>query len=238
MLLDFPNHIDNINRQIVIEPDELLNPSNDHSKELIQTKCMINQLDKEVRHEYTRFTTNLHNLFKIKGVSVNDAIFTFAHLHDESDITSDMREATDVQAFLLALKKSQSWYNYDTTASLADLLCGDEGNKLVETYENTLKVHLKKRREAFETKTRQFVVKVDDKRERFTEDKIIEFRSTIARLMDINYKDLILRSIKDGCVEVTYLFSLTHDVSKIKSAIGEHSNELEKEQVILVSIDG
>ena len=82
------------------------------------------------------------------------------------------------------------------------------------------------------------MVKVDDKRERFTEDKIIEFRSTVVRLMDLNYEDLILRSVKDGCVELTYLFSSTHDISKIKSAIDKHSNELKKERVILMSIDG
>ena len=100
-----------------MEPNELLNPSNDHSKELLQTKCMINRLDKEVRHEYTRFTTDLQKVFKKKDVSVNDAIFTFAHLNDESEITSDMREATDIQAFLLALKK----HSHGITSTLQHL---------------------------------------------------------------------------------------------------------------------
>ena len=219
-----------------MEPDELLNPSSDDSK-LRRTKCMINQLDKEVRREYAKFAIDLQSLLERKGVSVNDAIYAFAYYEDESAITSDMREATNIQAFLLALKHTQSWYNFDTTATLADLLCGDEGKKLVETYETKLKVNLKKRRKAFKIQSREFVVKVNEEREQFTKKKIDKFRSTVVKLMNLKKKDLVLRSVKDGCVELTFLFLSTF-APTIKSAIGACINEFKEQRVISVSIDG
>ena len=221
----------------LMEPDEFLNPSSDHSRELLHTKCIVNQLDKEVRREYARFATDLQSLFERKGVSVNDAIHSFAYYLDESVLTSDMREATNIGAFLLALKRTQSWYDFDTTAHLAEDLGDDEGKKLVERYEAKLKIHLNKRRKAFKTRTRQFVIKVDDKREHFTDEKIIEFRNMIVKLMKIKHKDLILKSIRNRCVELTYLFQSAL-APKIRYAIGECTNELKKLQVVSASIDG
>ena len=221
----------------VMEPDELLNPPSDHSRELLHTKCIVNHLDKEVRREYARFATDLQRLFERKGVPVNDAIYSFAYYLDESDLTSDMREATDIGAFLLALKRTQSWYNFDTTAHLAEDLGDEEGKELVKRYEAKLKVHLEKRRKAFKTRTQQFVVKVDDKREHFTDEKIVEFRNTVVKLMNIKHKDLILRSVNKGCVELKYLFQSTL-APTIRKAIGECINELKKLRVISVSIDG
>ena len=220
------------------EPDELLSPSSSHSRELVRTRCIVNQLDKEVRREYAKFATNLQRLFERKGVSVDDAIYSFAYYLDKSDLTSDMREARNIGEFLLALKGTQSWYNFDTTAHLAEDLGDDEGKKLVETYEEKLKVHLKKRNKAFnKTRSQQFVVKVNDKREHFTDEKIIEFRNTIVKVMKIKRKELILKSIRDGCVELTYLFQSIL-APKIKHAIGECSNDLKELQIISVSING
>ena len=239
-LLNCNLSLDNVNRDAameVSEPDELLNPSSDHSRELLHTRCIVNQLDKEVRRDYASFAKDLQALLERKGVHVDDAIHSFAYYLDESDLTSDMREASNIGAFLLALKRTQSWYNFDTTAHLAEDLGEDEGKKLVESYEAKLKVHLKRRRKAFKTQTRQFVVKVDEKREHFTKEKIVEFRNTVAKLMKIKHKDLTLKSTKDGCVELTYLFHFVL-APKIRSAIGECINELKKLRIISVSIDG
>ena len=214
------------------ELDELLSPSSSHSQELVRTRCKVNQQDKEVRREYAKFATDLQRLFERKGVSVDDAIYSFAYYQDESYLTSDMREARNIGAFLLALKGTQSWYNFDTTAYLAEDLGDDEGKKLVETYEEKLKVHLTKQSKPFnKTRSRQFVVKVNDKREHFTDEKIIEFRNTIIRVMKIKRKELILKSIGDGCVELTYLFQST-----LAPKIRECSNDLKELQIISVSI--
>lgn len=223
------------------ELEEVLNPSNDSSQELIHKKCVINQLDKEVREEYTRFMSDLLKLFNRQGVSVDDAIFAFSNLYDETALTSDIQEATNVRSFFLALKKNvhQSWYNFGTTASLAGLLGGDEGKGLVKSYETKVKVHLAERVKVSVPgiRTRRIEIKVDEKRERFTEEKVIEFRNTAARLLDLKQKELVLRYIRDGCVQFTYLFPAALAPS-IRSAIGTCSSDLREHRVISVSIDG
>ena len=223
----------------VMEPDELLNPPSDNLK-LRRTKCMINQLDREVRREYAKFAIDLQSLLERKGVSVNDAIFAFAQYEGESAITSDMREATNIQEFLFALKhtQAQSWYNFDTTADLADVLCGDEGKKLVKTYEMKLKVNLKKRRlKNFKIQSRKLGIKINKEREQFTDEKKELFMSTIIRLMNLKEKDFVFLSVKEGCVELTFLF-LSTLAPTIKSAIGACINEFKEQRVISVSIDG
>jgi hypothetical protein len=220
------------------ELDELMSPSSDHSIELLQVKCTMNQLDKEVRREYAKFAKELQKLFERKGVSVNDAIYSFAYYLDESDLTSDMREATNIGAFLFALKGTQSWYNFDTTAHLAEDLGNEEGKKLVETYAEKLNVRLTEGSKPFnKTRSRQFVVKVNDKREHFTDEKIIEFRSTIAKVMKIEQKELVLKRIRNGCVELIFLFQSTL-APKIRHAIGECRNKLKELRIISLSIDG
>ena len=223
----------------VMEPDELLNPPGDNLK-LCRTKCMINQLDNEVRCEYAKFAIDFQSLLERKGVSVNDAIFAFAHYEDESAITSNMRKATNIQEFLFALKhtQAQSWYNFETTANLAYLLCGDEGKELAETYEMKLKVNLKKRRlKNFKIQSREFGIKINKEREQFTDEKIKKFKITVVKLMNLKKEDFVFLSAKEGCVELTFLF-LSTLAPTIKSAIGACINEFKEQRVISVSIDG
>ena len=192
-----------------------------------------------MRREYAKFTTDLLILFERKRVSVNDAIFQIVQL-DMGPLTNGMREAPDNRAFLMALKRTQSWYDFSVTASLAESLGGDEGIKLVKAYETKLKINLQRRRRAFKAvNSKQLVIKFNDKRERFTDDKREKFETIIIRLMNSKdkKKELVLRSIREGCVEVTYLIPLTL-APVIKNAIGAYVNELQKYRVISVSIDG
>ena len=197
--------------------------------------CVVDQMDEEVLQAYTEFGIDLLTLFKKKDVSVDDAILVVAYrTKNESAITSGMKE---VKAFLLALKGTQSWYDFEVTASLAASLGGKKGKKLVKSYESKLKKRLDERRITFEVKSRGFVVKVDDVQEQFTQKKCMKFHNTVVKLMKLKHNDLILRSIKEGCVELMYIFQSTL-APKIRHNIGEYINELKELRVISVSIDG
>lgn len=197
---------------------------------------MIDQLDEEAQQVYADFGIDLLSLFKKEGVSVDKAFYALAYrTKNKSAITNDMREAKDIQAFLLALRGTQSWYDFEVTAYLATRLGGKKGKKLVETYESKLKVHLDKRKDMSEmVKVQKFVVKVDETQEQF---RRIKFHNTVVRLMKLKHNDLVLRSVKEGCVELTYLFPSTL-AQRIRSAIGECINELKELRVISISIDG
>lgn len=200
--------------------------------------CMVDQMEGEVLQAYTDFSITLLSLFKKQSVPVDDAIYVVAHrAKNESAITRDMREAKDIQAFLLALKGTQSWYDFEVTACLAASLGGKKGKKLVKSYESKLKKHLDERRITFEVKTQRFVVKVDDVQEQFTQNKRMKFHNMVVKLMKLKQNELVFRGIKKGCVELTYLFQSTLAL-KIRHAIGECNNELKNLRVISVSING
>ena len=215
--------------------DELLDPTSTSEKHRQHKKCEISQWDTEVKREYARFTKELLKLFKEKEVSVDDAIYTFVDIGGESNLTSDMQEAANIQGFLTALKKTQSWYNFETIASLADVLGGNSGKKLVDSYETKLKVHLTERSRSQRVKTEKLVIKVDEITEHFTEEKVIAFRNTIVRLFKLEHEKIVLKSLKKGCVELTYLFPVTL-APEVKKNIVACSGDLKKHRVISVHI--
>lgn len=207
----------------------------------IQKKSKLNLLDKRVRQEYARFMTDLEKLLRRKEVSVNDAIFAISYL-DETTVTStsEMQEATTIQSFLLAFRNAQSWYNFDTTSYLAELLAGAEGRQLVESYEEKLKVNLRERMDLSvsesDIKTQTIIFKVNMKKEKFNEDpdKAIEFTTTVMRLLELE-KQIILRSVRSGCVELTYLFPLAV-TAKVRNIIKTCNDSLIELHVISVTI--
>ena len=232
MLLMHDYSVGSRSEHSVVNIDELLNPTNRSEKRRQHKKCEISQRDTEVKREYAKFTQDLLKLFKEKEVTVDDAIYTFV---DIGDLTSEMQEATNIQGFLTALKKTQSWYNFETIASLADVLGGNSGKKLVDSYEAKLKVHLTKRSRSQRVKTEKIVIKVDKIKEHFTEEKVIAFRNTIVRLFKLEHEKIVLKSLKKGCVELTYLFPATL-APEVKKNVMACTGDLKKLHVISVHI--
>ena len=220
------------------------NPLCLHSDEIkdnnLQKKCTLNLLDKKVHQEYAKFMTDLKKLLRRKEVSVNDAIFAISYL-DENTITSEMQEATTMQSFLLAFRDAQSWYNFDTISCLAELLAGADGRQLVESYETKLKVNLRERMDLSvsesDIKTQIIVFKVNMKKEKFDEDpdKVVEFNTTVMRLLELENKQIVPRSVKSGCVELTYLFPLAV-TAKVRNIIKTCNDNLIELRVISVTI--
>ena len=205
----------------------------------LQKKCKLKLLDNEVHQEYAKFMIDLEELLKRKEVPVNKAFFAISYL-DKTTVTSEMREATTIQSFLLAFRDAQSWYNFDTTSCLAGLLAGNEGRKLVESYETKLKVNLRKRMELSVSESdiepQTIVFKVNMKKERFNEDpdKVVEFTTTVMRLLKLE-KQIVLRSVRSGCVELTYLFPLAV-TAKVRNIIKTCNDNLIELRVISVTI--
>lgn len=186
-----------------LKSDNLSDPPSDNAMKLQQRKYVVNQLDNEVRREYTRFMFDLRDLFTRKRVSMDDALYAFT-MYEKADLTSEMREAPDIPSFLSAFSKTQSWYNFETTSFLAEILGGNDGKKLVESYEAKLKVHLKRRGKVVRVKTSKFVVKVNRK-EQFTHEEVDQLTITVLRLLKLKQKEVVLKGVKAGCLELTYL---------------------------------
>ena len=218
-----------------VESDHLSDPLSDTERMLQHRKCVINQLDSDIRKKYARFMIDLEELLKRKSKSVDDVMYAYA-FYAKGALTSEMQEAGSVRKFLQTFSSTQSWYNFEMTSSMAEILGGDDGKKLVESYEAQLKVHLEHRRRVYEVKTSKFVVKLDRKREHFTRAKEEQFVNTVLRVLKIKNR-VVFKSIKAGCVELTYLFP-TSLAPGIRRMIESCSNDLNKQRVISVSIDG
>lgn len=217
----------------------LLNPTTPEDYQLVDTKCAVNELDKEVRLEYAKFIRRLGKLFEEMSISTDDILLSFSCLEDDdSSISSDIRNCTSIKSFMQVLRKTQSWYSFSTAASLACMHGESEGKELVEEYEKKLKVHLLKRIELpVANKAERIVVKFNDKREKFTEKKIIEFRCTVSKVLNLDMKEFVLRTVEKGCVQLTFLFPL-HAAPYVKQAMNSISDKLEEWKVLSVTVKG
>jgi len=216
----------------------MLSPESTEDYEFVDVKCTIATLDKEARQEYSKFMTKLSKLFTKLAISIDDILLSFSCLEDDQAISNDMRSSTNIQSFMQGLSKSQAWYNFGTTARLACMYGDTEGQQLVEEYEKKLKKHLLKRITAKlpkAHKAERIVVKFDENREKFTEEKITEFRCTISKLLKIDVKEFVLVSVKDGCVELTFLLPSVI-IPLINQNIDMVSDYLEEWNVISVTI--
>ena len=219
--------------------DTVLSPSSPKDFQFVHVKCAVDKLDEEVRCEYTKFMTELLTLFTKLQVSKDNIFYAFSCLEGPSAVTSEMRVATDLQSFMLAMSASQSWYNFSTTATLATMFGGAEGKKLVESYEQKLKVHLLKRI-TFNPPVREvdrIEVKVDEKKECFTEEKVTKFRNVLATYLKLEPEDFIFLTVEEGCVKLTFLFPAEH-TPHIKHYIASGNNELIQYNVLSVIIKG
>lgn len=217
----------------------MLSPSSPKDSQFIHVKCVVDKLDEEVRREYTKFMTELLSLFTKLQVSKDNVFCTFYWLEGPLAITNEMREASDLQSFMLAMSSSQSWYNFGTTATLATMYGGSEGKKIVESYEQKLKVQLLKRI-TFKPPVREvdrIEVKIDEKKERFTEEKITKFRNTLANYLKLEPEDFIFLTVEEGCVKLTFLFPAEH-TPHIKHNIASGTNDLIQCNVLSVIIKG
>ena len=220
--------------------DTLLSPSSPRDLQLVHVKCVINKLDEEVQREYAHYMTELLNLLSKLLVPKDNVLFMFSSLEGEYAVTREMRLATNLQSFMSALNSSQSWYNFATTATLACTFGGNEGRKLVESYEQKLKVHLLKRitfKPPEDIKTEAIEVKFDEKKEHFTEEKVIKFRNTLAKCLKLNPEDFVFLSVESGCVKLTFLF-LSRHVPHIKHNIASGTDDLIQCNVLSVIIRG
>jgi len=216
----------------------MLSPESTEDYEFVDVKCTIATLDKEVRQEYSNFMTKLSKLFTKLSISTDDILLSFSCLEDDEAISNDMRSSTNIQSFMQGLSKTQAWYNFGTTARLACMYGKAKGEQLVGEYEKKLKVHLLKRitvKLPRAHKAERIVVKFDEKREKFTEEKITELRCTISKILKLEVKEFVLVSVKDGCVELTFLLP-SNVVPLIKQNIDTISDYLEEWNVISVTI--
>ena len=218
--------------------DESRNPV--ETKEVVRAKYMIQQEDKKIREHYAQFMLELQRLLEEKKSRVNDIKVFFNCLQrDDKALTVDMRKANSIPSFMQSLSRTQSWWDFKISSTIARRFGGDKGIKLVESYEAKLKVHLLKRitlKLPIVGRASEIVVKIDRDYKKYTEESFGEFRDTLSRLLQLDPLDFVFLYAEEGCIKLTFLFSSFYiNHVKVRST---GITKFEEHGVISLSIDG
>ena len=218
--------------------DAMLSPTSTEDHQLVDTKCALDELDEEVRHEYAKFMRDLSKLFTEMSVPTDDILLSISCLDDDQVISENVRSSTNMSSLMRALSKTQSWYNFGMAAHLACMHGDSDGERLVEEYEKKLKKHLLKRIELpVAQKAERMVIKFNEKREKFTEEKIIKFRRTVSRVLILEMKQFMFVSVEDGCIQLTFLFPSTI-IPYVEQAMNTINDYLKEWKVISIRVKG
>ena len=216
--------------------DDLLNPVTPEATQYTYNRCTIDMHDKQIRQEYAGFVREAKSLLQRTQISVDDLLFALSNV--EESLPNDLRLASNLHTFMQALSAIQSPYNYSNVAFLVKEFGGEEGKKLVAKYERKLKPILKKRMTLVSVrgKTKQLQVKVNW-RQSWEEQDVVDLRNTLAKLFKREPQEFFLKSVKDGCIELTFLIPAGIG-SLISSATGSVTTELRDLDVIALKLDG
>ena len=105
-----------------------------------------------------------------------------------------------------ALSATQSPYNYSNVAFLVKAFGGKEGTKLITEYERKLKPIFEKGMKSVKVpgKTKQFQMKINVNQQ-WKEQEAVEFRNTLAKLFKRQPQEFLLKYVRNGCIELTFL---------------------------------
>ena len=187
--------------------DDLLNPisrDNTAATQYTYNRCTVDMRDKQIRQEYTCFMREAKSLLQRTQVSLDDLLFALSNV--EESVPNDVRLASNLHSFMQALSATQSPYNYSNVAFLVKEFGGKEGTKLLTKYERKLKPILKKRMTLVNVpgKTKQFQVKVNVNQQ-WKEQEAVDFRNTLAKLFKRQPQEFLLKYVRNGCIELTFL---------------------------------
>lgn len=191
--------------------DHFLNPA---AKSKRQSTSVAQYFDvhrenQNLQKEYMQFLLSVGDLLEQRKVSTNNLLFAWSIRTDNTIPPSSLCEASSVRSFFQALALQYSkYFDYHVIADLAEQFGREEGVQLVKSYENTLKDQLGPRiKRKIVTRASKLVVKVDWKASpnRSNQDFAVSFRTTLSKLFRHRPEEYVLKSVRDGCLELTYL---------------------------------
>ena len=188
-----------------VKDDDLLDPSNPDSRRHVHDRCQTDKLDKEAQMNYASFAIKVAELLRQREIDVDDLILAWSYLDENTEVPQDIREANSITSFVQALRHHQTWYNYEGLRFLATHFGGKEGERLVKIYEGQLKQNVKQRVKAEKVpkKASRLVVKLNWKN--YSDQDIVDFRNMLARVLKRGPHEFVLKSVREGCIELVYI---------------------------------
>jgi len=125
-------------------------------------------------------------------------------------------------------------------AFLVKAFGGKEEAKLITEYERKLKPIFEKGMKSVKVpgKTKQFQMKINVNQQ-WKEQEAVEFRNTLAKLFKHQPQEFLLKSVMDGCIELTFLIPAGIATLIISaSATGRLTTDLKKLDIVALKVDG
>ena len=199
---------------------------------------------RKMLEKFTTFVVNVSGVLRSESANIEDVQLALQARLGRRNIDEHLeKKIDDTKSFSGLLKAAMpfsSWYNYDLIAYLAKQFGGQNGESLVETYKAELQSYLK--RLVFECPPfssiekapngfEEMVVKLD---ETYVECTVQDITILKEKLCDLLGRDdpntFILKSIEEGCVQVTWIFPRNHTdalyskAALVKSALARDLN--------------
>ena len=211
---------------------DLLNPSNPDSRRYVHDRCQTDKLDKEAQMNYARFAIEVTELLTKRKISVDRLILAWSYLHEE--VPRAVCEAKDITSFVQALRRHQTWFNYGGLGYLATQFGGKEGERLVKLYEGQLGHNVKQRiKTQVPKEASTLTMKLNWKK--YNDKDLVEFRNMLARVLKHGPHEFVLKSVREGCIELVYI--IPSDLCESIRSLGVII-ELKKHGVMAVTING
>ena len=206
---------------------EYLNPSRHNWKEVEKLRCTLVKESKAIRRQFTDFILNVCELLEsIPTATVEKVKLSLQYMgysknppnrrrhHSIFGSKSSVARATSFAGLLSALHEYASWFNYDLISYIAERFGGEDGKKLVQLYESQLRKYFQRlvfqcppfsaNEQKLPRGFEELEVKVDwDFRTCSIQDVVI-FKNTLSSLLDIEPSSFILKTVEEGCVQLTW----------------------------------
>ena len=190
---------------------------------------------RRIKEEYSTFVHKTSELLLSKNIPVDKvqlALYSRLGIQSVDErLLAKVDEAKTIPSVIRAAMPFSSWYNYDLISHLIRLLVGAEGEALIQSYEDKLQTYFKRlvcespafsSLDEFPEEFEELVVKLDWDFQKCTIQDITIFKEKLCKLLKQPDPGLfILKSVEEGCVEVTWVIPpvIRQDVCSVAEAL-------------------
>ena len=210
-------------------------------KSISRIEVILQREDRKIKENYCEFMLQLQSLLQKSNTPLNDIILCISMLEQDNELFYfNVQADHNLFSLMREFAKNQRWWNFATSASVAIKFGGDEGFKLVELYEEKLHVYLLKQitlQLPIVFKSNELVIKVNRQLKECPKDWTNQFHGKVAELLNMDPIELIFLSAREGCVELTFLYSSTYEFH-IKKVTDIRSREFRDLKILSILTNG
>lgn len=208
---------------------------------------------KAIQKGFADFVLQVCNLLETSpGIDIEKVRLSLSYRNCDTDpaleifsASSAVVQAKHIPGLLTALSRCTSWFNYELISNMAKEFCGEEGQRLVDGYEQLLKRFFQKlvfhcppfangdqkTLEGFET----IEMKVDWNLQACVLQDVAIFKGTMCSLLELNPRFLLLKSVGEKEFQLSWAIPSVA-VHRVLNNVSRKTEAFKKEKVDSVKV--